>query len=85
MILLCFLLTDSDIFVRCRADLRNQSVPGAAYQAVFCFMLRCFLPQPNVIMPPTHPITRRHAAQEAQKGDVDKDACAMAKDMPLWR
>lgn len=82
VILLCFLLTD--IFVRCRADLRNQSVPGAAHQAVFCFMLCCFLPPPNVIMPPTHPITRSHAAREAEKGDVDKDACAMAKDMSLW-
>lgn len=85
VILLRFLLTDSDIFERCRADLRNQSVPGAAHQAVFCFMLCCLLPPPNVIMPPTHPITRSHAAREAKKGDVDKDACATAKDTsPRW-
>lgn len=43
-------------------DLRNQSVPSEAHKAVFCFMLRCLLPPPNVIMLPTHPITRSSVA-----------------------
>lgn len=44
-------------------DLRNRSVPSEAHKAVFCFMLRCLLPPPNVIMLPTHPITRSSVAR----------------------
>lgn len=79
-----------DIFVRCRADLRNQSFPGAAHSAAFCFMLHRLLPPPQ----------RHYAAntsnytepcgtcgsEQTKKTLTGMRACALAKAMSLsWQ
>lgn len=65
MILHCFHLADSLTSLwglGQTRDLRSRSVSSEAHEAAFCFTLRRLLPPPNVIMLPTHPITRSRVA-----------------------